>query len=462
MSFYSTLIAPHLYMYSKAQSRAIGAIFAMFFFWFMNTPVLESYFDLPLSDFADDFSRRWALFVRLWIKNVPERFTDGSFAMTTKFFMSIFVFFGVTGFAHSLAQIGKVSGYIMKKDNSRFIAMKISIVLMAIMPPIILLTHMLPHGSYTAGGGLFEITPRFGRGVLSVVFIVMYFGQVRPHLQIFLEQAVQDCAKDMQPKIISESKVRMHFQSRASLLVYSASQMSCFGMFCLLIMLLAGMEGGMGTLGHAHGYSVGGETGANYARSAVYDNVQSILAAASTTSAKLNVCPILPFGAYPEEKDDYANWTADLTNFEKNVAKLDDTMAEIWDRRDTLQKQIEEGGGYGRAIFFHNELNFEEDKLVTKADKQHAALLKAEVIKVKRVIFLISYHTFISPPYYNIIADSLCSLACFLWVIVYGIAVLGEILRPNPLLFGIEVMDLDDSVFAREPVLEEKEKKKDI
>jgi hypothetical protein len=95
---------------------------------------------------------------------------------------------------------------------------------------------------------------------------------VRSQLQTFLEQAIQESAKDMKQYKVYSAKIRSHFQNRLSLLVYSASQISCFGIFVLLSLAIGLHKGGCGGLGPAPGLDLaaGADAPLSVARSVLY------------------------------------------------------------------------------------------------------------------------------------------------------------------------------------------------
>jgi hypothetical protein len=117
---------------------------------------------------------------------------------------------------------------------------------------------------------------------VGTTWCFLYFAMVPKHLQFYLQQAVQDCTKDLREHTVDPEKVRTHFYQRATLLVYSACQLTCFGTYMIVLFLLASNKSALGSLGHARPYTFGTfKTGPVEAvvvkRSAVYDLSQKVL-----------------------------------------------------------------------------------------------------------------------------------------------------------------------------------------
>ena len=615
-SLLHAVLAPHLSMYGKAFSRFWGVVVSVFYFWYMNTPALERLFDLPLSRVASDTAVRAALFSLLWTSSPPPFLLDGSAATLVKVLMSVLVFFIVSGFSHSLRQLGKVSGYVLKKPRGKFgrtkvsgeerereseagtarrgrtekvgngrsvvkknaagcfavpdsqcpptqalscprsvlqlprrrreptgggghpslvlpsapasilsrdrfsvpaalraglllslssyshpspfllfvsphlhgslfisflppslpsfLLLQLSVLLTSLPPLLILATFFLPVlgvssvsvGSSPSG---FAVTPSSLRSVLALLWAGFYFAMVRSHLQLFLEQAIQDTAPHLQVHRVDAQKVRSCFQSRVSLLVYSAEQMSCFGVFLVLLLATTAHRDGMGSVGHAGGYAVdggGAELGrAGVQRSGFYDNVQAVLGGKVVSGGlPFDVCPVLPWGAFPEEeaegeteeeeegggrrsrKSRTSRWSDPsygLLDFSSHAVSITDTVRDLWSRRESLQLSISRSGGYGRAIFYHDGVDFDARKLANRDDRSVAGELKVEAVKVKRLVKSVAYHTFVSPPYYAVLRDSLLAAVCFTWFVVYVSAALLEMREADPLSFTFDVSDKD-------------------
>ncbi|GMH79808.1 hypothetical protein TL16_g08281 [Triparma laevis f. inornata] len=401
---------PHQFMYSKLKSFAIATIFVFFFFLFMHTPALEERFALPVSKVAEDIAIRIALFLRL-VGTTEEDggwMVDGTLAAGIKCAIAFQLWITCAGFAHSLSQFARVSSFILKKKKqASLVPLKVVIGIVAFIPILVLLTYVF--GEKLEGLSGMQ-THNFGaihlRIMLGSTWAFLYFAMVPKHLQFCLQQAVQDCTKDLRNHTVDPEKVRTHFYQRSTLLVYSACQLMCFGTYLVILVLLASSKSALGSLGHARPFVLGSFKNGPFeapvvSRSTVYDFSQKL---------------------FVGKKGVARRWRNDM-----------------WDDED-MKKIVDEEGGWAKVIAYH-DVDFEETNLINSKDKAKAKKLKEKVRKVRKVLFSMTYHTFISPPNWIVLADCFAGIMCVLWVIVYCNGVFGYL--KNAALNSKNEVDMD-------------------
>ena len=304
------------------------------------------------------------------------------------------------------------------------------------LPPFV--TAAMPIGS-----------PSLRLGLLSM-FLVLHHTTLKIHLQVFLEASIQDASLELKKAKVNVEAVRRCFTGRASLVVYSAGQLMSFGCFLTAILAAAVFMGGVG-VSHLGGY---GQVTATW--SAPYVRVQSI-ASKADVFGWVGICPVLT--EYPDTPE-YGALAADFDEA-KELALTpapSSNLEEFWERKEELKEMIASGGGYARAIFYHNEVDFDQQKLARKEDKVAAENLKTDVVALKQVVWRLVNHTFVSPAHYYVLADSLILVLCLLWLICYGGCVLLEFYSPDPMGFQFDVQEKKEEggVTEVEPVLEAK------
>ena len=169
-----------------------------------------------------------------------------------------------------------------------------------------------------------------------------------------------------------------------------------------------------------------------------------------TSSSPFRSCDPPPFGAYPEEGKEAATSSWPVTEWETNAKNIDVTLSDMW-QDETMQKIIEEEGGWARVIAYH-DINFEENNLINYEDKKKAKELKENVKKVRGILFSMLYHTFVSPPNWTIIAEAIGGVMLILWIVVYvgGIAsyLVGANIKNNSnevsMDFAFEISEVED------------------
>ncbi|GMH53336.1 hypothetical protein TrST_g1269 [Triparma strigata] len=420
---------PHQAMYSKMKSFALSSVFVFFFFLFIHTPALEEMFGLPVSRVAEDIAIRTALFLRLVGTTDPDGdwIVDGTLTVCVKCAIAFNLWFACAGFAHSLQQFARVSSFILKKKQASLTPLKVVIGIVAFVPMLILLTYMLREQLEALPGmkhhGLSAIHVRI---ILGMTWSFLYFAMVPKHLQFYLQQAVQDCTKDLRLHTVDPEKVRTHFYQRSTLLVYSACQLTCFGVYMIVLVLLAANKSALGGLGHARPYTFGSFASGPFqpavvSRSAAYDVGQKIFVGEKSFFKRLRSCDPILDGGYGVAGEWEGEWP--VTSWEENAKAIDISLSDIWSD-ENMKKIVDEEGGWARVIAYH-DVNFEENNLINSKDKAKAKQLKKSVLKVRGILFAMTFHTFISPPNWTVLADAFGGIMCVLWVVVYVRCMIG-------------------------------------
>ena len=295
---------PHTYMYDKVLNWALGLLVAFFFFMYMHTPALEKHMELPLSAVADDIAVRFALWNRLVDNSSmwPDYWAENG-GVFVRVLMSLYVAYLVAGFGHSLGQLSKVTTYILNSKKGKMTPDKILVVMMASVPLLVTLTYFF--NAELSNMTLFKAPPVVIRSILTLFWSFLYMLLVPRHLQFYMQQGFKDSVKELRAHHVNAEKVRMHFQKRVTLVVYSACQYCCFPLFVVTYLLYTGHKSGVGTLGHARPFTLGNfETGPELApvvsRSTLYDAFQ-----AAMKNSNLGVCDVLPEGSYSDEEEGY-------------------------------------------------------------------------------------------------------------------------------------------------------------
>ena len=306
---------------------------------------------------------------------------------------------------------------------------------MMALPPIICSTHLLKANHIlTASRGICG-SPAALRFFLAALWCALHICLVPTHLQFFVQEGFKDSVKDLKSREVNADRVRMHFQKRATLVVYSACQYCCFPVFVLVLLLFTAHKSGMGALGHSQALNFGSFASGPSApppisRSPIYDSFQSAL-----YRSHLTHCDILPIGAYANEEATTVgsgrqgpppgNAGGRVTGapghedvWKSNAELIDYSLKDALEDED-LRSAIQGPAGYAKVILLRMD-----EPLNDIQDKKKAKSVKAAAEKVRRLLFAVVSHTLVSPPNYVLCADMLGIILCILWVTVYVFGVL--------------------------------------
>ncbi len=416
-------LAPHYTLWNKAKSRFIGAVFAVFFFWFMNTPVLEQYLGLPLSSACEDFAVRMLLFFALFDRKPHSDLSESLVPDIVKLSLTFVVFFLVTGFVSSLSDFAKVSAHILRKDNRKFLSMKVAVILSMVLPLAFLVSYVVPENA--------NFPAVLVRGFLATLWLYITLPLIRSHLQIYLEQSIVSCAHALKFHSVDVDKIMSLFTGRAELIMYSVNQFACFPLFVMGLLFVSCHRTYLGALPYAPAYFGGLDGKMDFSRSPVLDSFQF----AGHTMLPSTICSVPPHGAYPDELKQFTQPSPHQL-WDRNFNDATLTLQELWDELEDLNKKVDQAGGYGNLIFYHNS-EFDASRLATKQDKANAEELRKKVKSVKALVSQICFHTFLSPSVVSTLIDCLAATCAWLWIVVYCLTVVSELFSPNALKFEI-------------------------
>ena len=231
---------------------------------------------------------------------------------------------------------------------------------------------------------VFNLSPVHFRFLLGFSWCVVYFAQIHKHLQFYLEQGVQDCTVELRKHTVDPERVRTHFYQRSTLLVYSASQLYCFGCYVVVLVLLAAMKSGIGSLGHARPFELGNFELGPYSppvvkRNPVYDIFQVIFV--GKRGAVKQWCDPPNVGAFEDERGENFEGKWSVSWWNETDGAFEITLKDLWGDEE-IKEVIKESGGFGNAIVYHS-IDFDEDRLIWGDDKKKAKALKETLGKVR-------------------------------------------------------------------------------
>jgi hypothetical protein len=240
-----------------------------------------------------------------------------------------------------------------------------------------------------------------------------------------MQQGFRDSVQDLKQHTVNANKVRMHFQKRVTLVVYSACQYCSFPIFIVMYLLYTGHKSGVGKLGHARPFNFGTWEGGPevppvVSRSTVYDIFQGAI-----KNSDPGKCGVLPQGSYSDEEEGFVGAVDSRVMWEQNKDVIQFSLKDMWDDSDNFSEMIKELPFAKRILFSREE--FDDSMLVSKMDQKKAKELKEYKDKVNKLVFPLLNHTIVSPPFFIVWFECLGFVACALWSVVYITGVLKHV-----------------------------------
>lgn len=271
---------------------------------------------------------------------------------------------------------------------------------------------------------IFKVPPSVIRSCLALFWAFLYISMVPRHLQFYMQQGFKDSVKDLKNHSVNANKVRMHFQKRVTLVIYSACQYCSFPIFIILYLLFTGHKSGLGKLGHARPFNFGTwDSGSEFSpvvsRSTLYDAFQ-----AANKNSDPKKCEILPLGSYRDEEEGFTVVDSKVM-WELNKDVIQFSLKDMWDDSENFSEMIKELPFASRILFSKEE--FDDSMLVSKLDQKKAKELKEYKDKVNKMVFPLLNHTIISPPFFVVWFECLGFVACVLWSVVYIFGVIRHV-----------------------------------